>query len=244
MTDDPKRLIDDGPDELRAMLGAARAEVPDAARIAGLALKLGAIVGGGAAGGASGGGGAAAAAATKTAAVGASKGLAAGLVAKVTTAVIVTTVAATSAVYVVRETRAREPLATGIVASTEGQGPTPTPTPIPTPDPIPTLTPTAAPIPTAPAVPSASTTADNEVKLLDDALAAVRTSPDRALLICNEHARRYPNGEFAQEREVIAIEALVKLGRQREAEQRARRFEARYPGSSHQRRIETLIGGG
>jgi hypothetical protein len=146
---------------------------------------------------------------------------------------------------VVRETRAPEPVATGIAASTASQRPTPTPIPIPdpVPDPIPTLTPTAVPIPTAPTVPSAST-ADNEVKLLDDALAAVRTSPDRALLICNEHARRYPNGEFAQEREVIAIEALVKLGRQREAEQRARRFEARYPGSSHQRRIETLIGGG
>jgi hypothetical protein len=47
---------------------------------------------------------------------------------------------------------------------------------------------------------------------------------------------------LAQEREVIAIEALVKSGRPADAKARAERFKKTWPGSSHTRRIETLVG--
>ena len=42
--------------------------------------------------------------------------------------------------------------------------------------------------------------------------------------------------------EVIAIDALVRLGRRPEAETRAARFAKAYPGSSHKTRIDALLG--
>lgn len=62
-----------------------------------------------------------------------------------------------------------------------------------------------------------------------------------ALASVTEHARAYPNGTFAQEREVIAIEALSALGRRAEAERRAASFHAAYPQSSHGERVDRLI---
>jgi hypothetical protein len=45
---------------------------------------------------------------------------------------------------------------------------------------------------------------------------------------------------LVQERERIAIEALVMLGRHEEAAARARAFETSYPSSPHLRRIRQL----
>ncbi len=81
-----------------------------------------------------------------------------------------------------------------------------------------------------------------EVKLLERAQDALRSQPAEALALCNDHAKRFPSGMLVQEREMIAIEALSKLGRKDEARARADRFKARFPGSSHTRRLETLLG--
>lgn len=80
------------------------------------------------------------------------------------------------------------------------------------------------------------------MKLLEKAQDALRTRPAEALTITNEHAQRFPSSAFAQEREVIAIEALVKTGRKAEAKKRVERFKARFPGSGHTRRLDTLVG--
>jgi len=80
-----------------------------------------------------------------------------------------------------------------------------------------------------------------EVKLLERAQDALRSRPAEALALCNDHSRRFPSGMLVQEREVIAIEALVKTDRKEEAKVRAERFKARFPGSSHTRRLETLV---
>ncbi|MBX3216391.1 MAG: hypothetical protein KF850_30410, partial [Labilithrix sp.] len=80
-----------------------------------------------------------------------------------------------------------------------------------------------------------------EVRLLERAQDALRARPAEALALADEHARRFPQGMLAQEREVIAIEALVKTGRASEANARASRFKARFPGSSHARRIDALV---
>ncbi len=64
-----------------------------------------------------------------------------------------------------------------------------------------------------------------------------------ALSLANEHARRFPGGAHAEDRERIAIEALVDLGRTDEAKTRARRFFARYPSSAYRPRIESLVPG-
>jgi hypothetical protein len=74
---------------------------------------------------------------------------------------------------------------------------------------------------------------DGELALLLDARKHARNDPAATLLAAAEHARLFPTGELAPEREVLAIRALRALGREPEAEARLLRFRARYPGSVH-----------
>ena len=46
---------------------------------------------------------------------------------------------------------------------------------------------------------------------------------------------------MAQEREVIAIEALKRLKRESEAKSRADAFETEHPESAHQRKVESIL---
>jgi hypothetical protein len=59
-----------------------------------------------------------------------------------------------------------------------------------------------------------------------------------------EHAKAYPHGVLADEREVIAIEALAALGRLDDAKARALAFEAASPGTPYAKRIERATGSG
>ncbi len=80
-----------------------------------------------------------------------------------------------------------------------------------------------------------------EVALLDRAQASLPTRPADTLATCDEHARRFATGTLAQEREVLAIDALLRIGRRDEAEARAARFRQAFPRSGHLRRIEALL---
>ena len=83
---------------------------------------------------------------------------------------------------------------------------------------------------------------NEEMALLRRAHDALRAgAAAQAWSLTEEHRRQFPRGSLDQEREVIAIEALVALGRRSSAEERAARFRARYPGSSHQQRIDELL---
>ena len=82
----------------------------------------------------------------------------------------------------------------------------------------------------------------DEFRLLRAARQAIGDRPERALALTDEHAQRFPSGMLGQEREAIAIEALVKLGRAAQAKARARSFFAAHPGSPYGSRIETAIG--
>lgn len=81
-----------------------------------------------------------------------------------------------------------------------------------------------------------------EIALLKKAQDALRSDALEALRLAEEHARRYRRGSLAEEREVIAIEALVRLRRTSEAEARARAFANAFPDSAHQRRVNRLLG--
>jgi hypothetical protein len=65
----------------------------------------------------------------------------------------------------------------------------------------------------------------------------VASNPARALQLTAEHGRRYHEGVFAQEREVLAIDALSRLGNRDLAAARARRFIESYPESAHRVRL-------
>ncbi len=73
--------------------------------------------------------------------------------------------------------------------------------------------------------------------LLSEARQALSRDPRRALSLSESHRRHYPNGLLAPEREMIAIDALFALGREREARTRAEGVLRRWPGSSHAARI-------
>jgi hypothetical protein len=77
-----------------------------------------------------------------------------------------------------------------------------------------------------------------EAELLQRAQAALGTDPAAALALARRHQRSFRRGALVQEREVIAIEALKRLGRHDAASARAAAFERRYHGSLHRSRIE------
>ena len=98
----------------------------------------------------------------------------------------------------------------------------------------------SASVPTAPA--ESPVMAPTEVQLLRQAQASLKGNPAGALTLCAEHQRRFPGGVLGQERDVLAIDALSKLGRKAEARARADRFLLAYPTSAHRGRIEGLVG--
>jgi hypothetical protein len=86
-----------------------------------------------------------------------------------------------------------------------------------------------------PAPPPQPPTLQSEASLVLSARRQLRTDASRALVSLDQHASLYPQGLLAPEREVLAIEALRKVGRNTEAEQRLVRFRAQYPDSPHLR---------
>jgi len=103
----------------------------------------------------------------------------------------------------------------------------------------------AAPLPSArPTVSSAAPTATGgsgaghdvdlaaERSLVDRARTALtRGQPGAALEALDSHAKTFPRGRLAEEREALAIDALARAGRGAEAKARAVRFRAAYPQS-------------
>jgi hypothetical protein len=99
-----------------------------------------------------------------------------------------------------------------------------------------------APVPTASVPPSAPTlTPSNtspgnslapERALLDVARSAFgRGDGNEALAALSRHEKLYPNGQLAEEREALAVRALVQTDRGDQARARASRFRKRYPTS-------------
>jgi hypothetical protein len=93
----------------------------------------------------------------------------------------------------------------------------------------------------APEAAAAAPTPESELVLLERSRAALDRDPASALALAEAHARSHPSGIFAQEREMLAIEALLKLKRKAEARARAERFVQRYPDSPQAPRVRAWI---
>lgn len=256
---DPRRLLEEEPEGmLRNGLEVAREELPSEEQMASLAAKLGPLLGGGPGGGPAGdgGGGGAAGAAGATAGV-AAKGT---MLGKAAVALLAAGVVG-GGVWVALDQGREQP---------EQPAPAPVGDATPPDDAPPTpLSPAeslAIPPPENPpgrlqdpeedlsdrprreqeerpgrAGRSAEQPPPGEVPLLEQAQDALAADPARALELVEEHRRHHPRGMLAQEREVLAIDALLRLGRRAEAEAQAGRFRERHPGSAQLRRIETLL---
>jgi hypothetical protein len=98
----------------------------------------------------------------------------------------------------------------------------------------------AAPAPAAP--PSTADALIAEVEHLARLRALQDRDPAGALALAAYGAQRFPTGLFAQEREAIAVGALVRLVRTAEARTRATAFLAAYPRSPFAERIRKLTG--
>jgi hypothetical protein len=86
-------------------------------------------------------------------------------------------------------------------------------------------------------------TSDAELRLLTRARRALLKSPVKALALTVDHQRAFKDPRHAERRELIAIEALVRLGRGDEARARARAFYAAFPGSGEHGRVRGLVAG-
>lgn len=80
-----------------------------------------------------------------------------------------------------------------------------------------------------------------EVKLLDRARAALRSDPERALLMADDHAATFPGGVLAAERELIAVDALARLGRRAAAARRGAALLRRFPETVYRQRLRALL---
>ncbi len=94
-----------------------------------------------------------------------------------------------------------------------------------------------------PAEAAISERSETEVSYLRRARAALKSDPAQALELANGHPSRFPQGALDQEREIVAIDALVRLGRRVESRVRADAFRTRYPSSAHLTRLNALVGG-
>jgi hypothetical protein len=233
------RLTDETatPAALREMIEAARGDAPDAAAMGRMIARAERIGGGGGGGG---GGGALAKLA-----------LVAGVI-----------VIAGAVIWFVRrpepdpEPETRTPVA---VAKPEPESePEPEPEPEPESEPAvpasrvgtssPPRSPPAEEAPERPytiertkAKPKTEVVKASEVEIVEKARGALAASQwKNALAGAIEHAKQYPDGVLAEEREAIAVEALTRLGRADAARDRLGSFLRRYPRSSYRRHLEGL----
>ncbi len=254
---DPTRLNDPGstrPESLRRLIQAGRSEVPDRERLRSLAGRLGFGVGSLPA----------SAGAAKGAALLGSVGVKMGAVALIALA----GAGALAAVHAARApqvvvaaapkaqpapaTASRLPPGPPIEEATERPGdvvpagPSAAPAPPVAPRLIARSSPAKAtgnelPVVSPTMEPSPSSPVDTEFSLLEQAQRTLAADPRRSLELTERDARLYPSGALAQEREVIAIQALLGLGRTDEARARAARFSQVFAGSAYAPRIAQLL---
>ena len=105
-------------------------------------------------------------------------------------------------------------------------------------------TPAAAPTPTQTIAAPPASSVGAELSLLRDAHAALQSGDAaRAVVLLDEHARRFPAGALGEERDAARIFALCALGRAGEARAAGDRFLAAYPRSPHGARVRSSCGG-
>lgn len=106
---------------------------------------------------------------------------------------------------------------------------------------LPNAAPPALKAPAKPNVEAPAPPTQEEIALIGRAHDALRSDPQSALTLCKEHETKFKAGHFAQEREAVAIEALVYLNRKDEAQKRFAAFDNSYPSSSHRVHLESLL---
>ena len=220
------RLRDGASANVKALLDSAGADEPTADELADLDQRVAPQLGGG-----GGGGGGGASLAKWVGGVGSAL-----VVAAVTAWLLLSTPTPTAAPP--PEAPPPKPVATAPAppppspAADEQPKPPPEPAKAPAPPPRATKAPPAAP----------ARDAVDELALLDAAQAALQSGDVTGCLDrVAEHERDFPSGALVQEREVLAIEALLKRGDREAGEARAARFLSQFDSSVHRGRVRALL---
>ncbi|MGA7124359.1 MAG: hypothetical protein WBY94_29930 [Polyangiaceae bacterium] len=80
-----------------------------------------------------------------------------------------------------------------------------------------------------------------EAAMLEQARAALDRNPSVALAIANRHAATFPAGSLGVERELVAVQALQRLGRYAEARTRGSGLLEQARGSIYEKRVKTML---
>jgi len=255
VSDEPVRWTEDegAPDELRALLRLGRAVGPMPSDVrAGVLATL--PTGGGGGSGGSEGGRAPTTTPSSPAASPASKAVLASSMSKAIAAVAV--VGAVGAGIAASRMRPRASIATpatsSVTAPSAPSSPLTPPTPAEPPasaEAVPPAARSCAPIaaPTRPVAGRAPGDAREgdplaaESALVTRARQALASDPAAALAAVDEHARRFPRGELAPEREYVRISALRRLGRTDEVRARATRYLTTYGSSPYAPAVRKIL---
>jgi hypothetical protein len=255
---DPVRLVDavsedESTRSLKRLIEEGRKELPSDAQLAALAGKLAPVLGGGGGAGGAGGGGASAntassgATASSVTGAGVAKGVA---IVAIAGASIATAWQVSLLSKMNGPSDQRASPSSGRVVDRAAIAAPPALTADPAIPPTVFIMPSSLPLamqPPPPSVPRpdagllATPAVRDEVTLLQRATKALPTNPAETLAICNQAAARYPKGILAQEREVLAIRALMTLGRTKEATARADAFKSKYPSSAHIPGVDRIL---
>jgi hypothetical protein len=111
-------------------------------------------------------------------------------------------------------------------------------------------TPESVPAPTAaagakrasaPRAESPEDTLEREARMLERARALLPTDAAAALATLNRHQSEFPRGALAIERDLLSVDALLRLGQRSEAETRAGALRRSAPGSLYDTRLNELL---
>ncbi|HVH42843.1 MAG TPA: hypothetical protein VM925_10890, partial [Labilithrix sp.] len=114
--------------------------------------------------------------------------------------------------------------------------------PVVTPSSLPSAPPPPAPATSVTAAPTTVADAQGERALIDTARTALaRGLASDALAATDSHAKRFPHGRLAEEREALAVQALVAKGDAPAARTRAARFRRSFPDSIFRAAVDSAV---
>jgi hypothetical protein len=80
-----------------------------------------------------------------------------------------------------------------------------------------------------------------EAAMLEEARALVERNPNAALAVLDRYATAFPDGSLHIERELLAVAALRRVGRDREARSRGTALLEQARGSIYEERVRALL---
>ncbi|MFM2418010.1 MAG: hypothetical protein RL385_2733 [Pseudomonadota bacterium] len=88
---------------------------------------------------------------------------------------------------------------------------------------------------------NAAQAAPTELGLLRQAQASLNSRPREAFALTQKHRASFPRGQFAEERDALAIQALMRAGERNAALDLAAHFVNAYPKSAHAHQFRELL---